>query len=138
MKISENLFPLTFFVSLIILYFFSEVALFKGTSIVCTQVSLTIRILAFIGLSCVLLFWGLKTSLAQLSAGLILSGGYLIITELFIRGCVNDYWSFLGFFRFNLSDLFIFVGTLIYLFDLLLKKRLAVMYNQLVNNSERS
>ncbi len=122
-KHSKILFPLTYFSSLIILYTFGTLELYERANVVCTNTTLPIKISFFCVVAVILLWLGINTNLNAFGAGLILSGGLTIITESFVRGCVMDYWSFFGLFRFNLADSFISMGALLLARELLIKKK---------------
>jgi lipoprotein signal peptidase len=132
----KNTFPLTFFTSLVILYFFTNNYDF-GNKATCTNIDLVWKLGAFTLILLVILNIGLTSLLIELAAGFILSGGFFIIFEGFVRGCVMDYMSFLGLFRFNFADVLIFSGSVLIIIDIFVKKRLIFMYNQIVAISER-
>ncbi len=138
MKISDQVFPLTFFCASVFLFVFSSNNLYDSTNAVCTPISLGVKIAVFTIVAAILLFLGITSRLRSFSSGLLLSGSFILIVEAFVRGCVMDYWSFFGLFRFNMADIFISTGAILLAYDLLVKKRVQVMYNQLVHNSERS
>ena len=129
----NNLFPLTFFISLIGLYAFAQNNPFSFNS-TCTSVNVYLKAIILLTVTFLFLLNGIKSKTLQFAAGFVIAGGFFIVFEAQLKGCVLDYLSFLGLFRFNLADLLIFIGAVLVVFDLLVKKKVMIMYNHIVNS----
>ncbi|OGC56404.1 hypothetical protein A2976_01105 [candidate division WWE3 bacterium RIFCSPLOWO2_01_FULL_41_9] len=64
-----------------------------------------------------------KCAQVTLGISLIASGGTFNIAERIRNGCVEDYFSFLGLFLFNVWDIMVMSGILVLVFYITLLKR---------------
>ncbi|MBT6401738.1 hypothetical protein HN803_08040 [candidate division WWE3 bacterium] len=67
------------------------------------------------------LFKQAESRIEYVLTGIVLGGAFGNVLERFLSGCVTDYLNFFGLFHFNLWDLMISGGVLIFISKYLIK-----------------
>ena len=98
---------LSFFLTLIVIYIVNMQVFSLFIPAVCVTSSILLKTLVF----ALILFIFVYTHKYPVSFGLLLAGGFFALVELSVSGCIRDYITFFHLFKFNVSDLFITLGS---------------------------